>query len=153
MAPCVVIVLASAVFAAALTAVDGAAADSRSEDAAGIQGTWVCAAAVVDGKSLDENTTAKLRLVMTAERYRTERGDDQVLFDSTYRLDPRQDPRQIEMTGTEGDAAGKQALGIYSLEGDTLKICYTMPGGQRPKSFESKPGSKAFLVTWTRVRK
>ena len=152
MAPCVVIVLASAVFAA-LAAVDGAAADSRSDDSTAIRGTWACAAAVVDGKSLDENTTAKLRLVMTAERYRTELGDDEVLFDSTYRLDPGHDPRHIEMTGTEGDAAGKQALGIYSLEGDTLKICYTMPGGQRPKSFESKPGSKAFFVTWTRVRK
>ena len=152
MAPCVVIVLASAVFAV-LAAVDRGAVDSRSDDAAAIQGTWACAAAVVDGKPLDENTTARLRLVMTAERYRTERGDDEVLFDSTYRLDPGHDPRHIEMTGTEGEAAGRQALGIYSLEGDTLKICYTMPGGQRPKSFESKPGSKAFLVTWTRVRK
>ena len=153
MAPCVVIVLASAVFAAAITAVHGAGIDSRSDDAAAIQGTWACAAAVVDGKPLDESTTARLRLVMTAERYRTERGDDEVLFDSTYRLDPKHDPRHIDMTGTEGDAAGKQALGIYSLEGDTLKTCYTRPGGQRPKSFESKPGSKAFFVTWTRVRK
>jgi uncharacterized protein (TIGR03067 family) len=108
---------------------------------------------VVNGKPLDKEAIAKLRLVMTAERYRTERGDDEVLFDSTYQLSPASDPKQIQMTGTEGDAAGKPALGIYSLEGDTLKICYTMPGGERPKTFESKPGSNVFFATWTRVRK
>ena len=123
------------------------------DDAAAVQGDWVCVAATVDGKALDEKVTSRLRLVLTADRFRTQRGDEEVLFDSTYRLDSGHDPKQIEMTGTEGEAAGRQALGIYALEGDTLRICYTMPGAERPKEFESKPGSKAFLVTWTRDRK
>jgi uncharacterized protein (TIGR03067 family) len=56
------------------------------------------------------------------------------------------------MLGTEGDLAGKEAQGIYLLEGDTLKICYTMPGQKRPTAFESLPGSKAYLMIWTRQK-
>ena len=146
MPPSVVIVVAAGVFAAA-----GEIAGPGADDSAVLQGTWTCVTATIDGKPLDAKVAAKLRLVMTADRYRTERGDE-VLFDSTYRLDAAHDPKYIEMTGTEGEAAGTPALGIYSLEGDTLKICYTMPGGHRPTTFESAPGSKAFLVTWQRER-
>jgi hypothetical protein len=56
------------------------------------------------------------------------------------------------MVGTEGDAAAKVAPGIYAIEGDVLKICYVMPGGERPKAFESTAGSGAYLVTWKRER-
>jgi len=55
------------------------------------------------------------------------------------------------MVGTEGDLAGKEAEGIYSLEGDVLRICYVMPGLPRPEGFESAMGSKAFLVVWKRI--
>ena len=47
--------------------------------------------------------------------------------------------------------AGKEAHGIYVLDGDTLRICYTMPGERRPTAFESAAGSKAFLVQWKRL--
>ena len=120
-------------------------------DAAALRGSWTCVSAVVDGKPLPEKTVRQLKLVLTADRYKTERGDE-VLFDSTYRLDPGHKPGRIEMIGTEGDAAGKPALGIYLLEGDTLKICYAMPGGKRPERFDSAPGSGAFLVLWRRAK-
>jgi hypothetical protein len=61
---------------------DGAkGADDRST----LQGTWTCVSAVVDGKPLSAKVAGELRLTLTADRYRTERGDE-VLFDSTYRL-------------------------------------------------------------------
>ena len=116
-----------------------------------IEGTWVCTSAVVDGKPLAEKVVKELRLTITADRYKTVRADE-VLFDSTYTVDPSKDPKQIEMIATEGDAAGKPALGIYAVDGDTLRMCYVLPGGERPKTFESKAGSKAFLVTWKRRR-
>ena len=123
----------------------------RGGDATGVRGSWTCVSAVVDGKPLPEKTVRKLKLVLTADRYKTERGDE-VLFDSTYRLDPGHKPARIDMIGTEGDAAGKPAPGIYALDGDTLKICYTMPGGKRPERFESAAGSGVFLVVWTRAK-
>jgi uncharacterized protein (TIGR03067 family) len=129
-----------------------ASAEERTpdNDSRALRGTWSCTAAVIDGKPLADNVVKALRLTLTADRYKTERGDE-ILFDSTYHLDPRTNPKQIEMTGTEGDAAGKPALGIYALDGDTLKICYTLPGHDRPKDFASPPGSKTFLITWKRA--
>ena len=83
-------------------------------------------------------------------RYLTRKGTE-VLFDSTYTTDPAQTPKQIDIVGTEGELKGKNAQGIYSLAGDTLTICYTMPGKPRPTAFESAPGSEAHLVSWKRL--
>src|SRR5882724_9303591 len=103
-------------------------------------GKWSCVSAVVDGKPLPQDTVQLLRLTITPDRYKTEKGSE-VLFDSTYSIDPSKDPKQINMVGTEGALRGKEAQGIYSVQGNSLQICYTMPGEERPKNFESTPGS------------
>ena len=114
-------------------------------------GTWSCVNATINGKSLSESSTKKLRLTMTDTRYKTQRNDE-VLFDSTYRLDTTKAPVQINMIGTEGDLIGKEAQGIIAMEGDTLKICYTMPGKRRPIAFASATNSEAYLIVWKRAR-
>ena len=117
--------------------------------AAALAGEWTCLAAVINGKALSDTAVKKLRLTMTRDRYKTERSDE-VLFDSTYRLDDTRTPNQITLLGTEGDLIGKEALGIVSLSDDILIICYVMPGQPRPISFQSSPGSEAYLVVWKR---
>lgn len=115
-------------------------------------GTWSCAAATINGKPLADSTVKKLRLTMTGTRYKTERADE-VLFDSTYRLDTTKAPVHINMVGTEGDLAGKEAQGIIAVSGDTLKICYAMPGKPRPIAFASATNSEAYLIIWKREKK
>jgi uncharacterized protein (TIGR03067 family) len=39
------------------------------------------------------------------------------------------------------DKEGHRALGIYSVEGDKLRICWTERGKARPTEFATKPGS------------
>ena len=121
-------------------------------DTKSLQGVWTCASAVIDGKPLAEEAAKNLKLTLTADRYKTERGE-QVLFDGTYMVNAVKNPPQIDMIGTEGDLKGKVALGIYKLDGDTLTICYVMPGKERPAAFESQPQSGAFLVVWKRSEK
>ena len=115
-------------------------------------GTWSCVAATINGKPLSETAVKKLHLTMTATRYKTERNDE-VLFDSTYRLDTTQSPAHINMVGTEGELTGKEAQGIIAMAGDTLKICYTMPGKPRPSAFASATNSEAYLLLWKREKK
>jgi uncharacterized protein (TIGR03067 family) len=113
-----------------------------------IEGKWLCVSATVNGKPLPKTTTDVLRLTLTKDRYKTERGAE-VLFDSTYTINPAK--KEIDMIGTEGELTGKVAQGIYSYDGKILRICYVMPGLARPKSFESVEGSQAFLVLWKRA--
>jgi|SRR3954471_4109719 uncharacterized protein (TIGR03067 family) len=114
-------------------------------------GSWTCVSAVIDGKPLTEGTAKELRLTLTADRYKTERGE-QVLFDSTYKVDASKAPAQIDMIGTEGDLKGETAPGILQLDGDTLTMCYVMPGKERPTAFESQPNTGATLAVWKRTK-
>jgi uncharacterized protein (TIGR03067 family) len=117
-----------------------------------VVGTWSCSAATINGRVLPETSTKKLHLTITDTRYKTER-DAEVLFDSTYRLDISKTPAHINMLGTEGDLRGKEAQGIIAMDGDTLKICYTMPGKPRPTTFASETNSEAQFVIWKREKK
>lgn len=117
-----------------------------------LAGVWECVSAVNDGKRVDESTVAKLRLTLTKEgAYKTTLGD-QVLFDSTCKIDNTKDPKRIDMIGTEGENKGKVAQGIYKLFDGKLTICYTMPGKDRPTEFKSDSGSAATLVVWQRKK-
>ena len=114
-----------------------------------LAGTWIGVSATVGGRALPETTVNQLRPTLTADRYKTEKGNE-VLFDSTYSLDSSRSPKEINMIGTEGDFAGKTAEGIYALEGDTLQVCYTMPGKPRPNAFSSPAGTGIYLIVWKR---
>ena len=116
-----------------------------------LTGTWTCQSATVDGRALPEATIKLLRLTLTRDRFKTEKGKE-VLFDSTYTVDAAKSPKQINMLGTEGELAGKESPGLYVLEGDTLRMCYTMPGKPRPAAFDSPAGSGVYLLVWKRAK-
>jgi uncharacterized protein (TIGR03067 family) len=127
------------------------ATSGGNKDAEKLTGNWKCVSATVNGKALPADTVGQLQLDLTTSRYQTKKGE-QVLFDSEYSLDSSRKPKEINIIGTEGDLAGKAALGIYELSGDSLTLCYTMPGKERPKTFQSSGGSEAHLITWKRAR-
>ena len=117
-----------------------------------LAGDWKCVSAVSDGKQVAEATVNKLGLAVTkVGGYKTTLGD-QILFDSTCKIDDTKKPKHIDMLGTESENRGKAALGIYKVEEGKLTICYTMPGKDRPNTFESKPDSGVTLAVWQRKR-
>jgi uncharacterized protein (TIGR03067 family) len=57
----------------------------------------------------------------------------------TYELNANKNPKQMNLEVLEGKNEGKRLQGIYSLEGDTLKIAMAMtPDEKRPTSFLPK---------------
>jgi uncharacterized protein (TIGR03067 family) len=126
--------------------------EDKDDDAKKLVGAWVCDSATNNGKALPAQTVKQLRLTITKDGgYKTER-DKEVLFDSTYKIDSGKKPKHIDLIGTEGENKGKAAQGIYAIEDDTLRICYTMPGQKRPTQFESKVDSGTTLVVWKRSK-
>src|SRR5262249_20531293 len=74
----------------------------------------------------------------------------QVYFKAKFSVDPAKKPRAIDYTMTEGPTKGKTHLGIYELDGGTVKFCFAAPGGDRPTDFTAKEGSLRTLSVWKR---
>jgi uncharacterized protein (TIGR03067 family) len=121
------------------------AADSQ-DDAAMLQGTWTMILGEREGRKLSDEEVASARLTITGTKYsytlggRTETG--------TFKLDPSQKPRAIDVTPEEG----KPILGIYEIEGDTHKVCFAEPGRERPSEFSTQPESGRSLYAMRRVK-
>jgi uncharacterized protein (TIGR03067 family) len=117
---------------------------------ADVEGSWRPVTAELDGNRLPGAELAELRLTLTATSYTLTNalGDDR----GVVKKDGSQTPMTMDVTGTEGPNQGKTMLAIYQLSGDRLTICYDLTGKSRPTKFETRPGSRRFLVTYQRQK-
>ncbi|HEX4413622.1 MAG TPA: TIGR03067 domain-containing protein [Lacipirellulaceae bacterium] len=109
-------------------------------DLAKLQGTWRRASMELKGtpwtpRQLEGWTT-------------TYRGDAITLYDGSevYRrgivtLDPTQTPKAVNTWDLDGPFQDQTVPGIYELNGDTMRVCFAMPGNPRPTEFTSKHGT------------
>ena len=49
-------------------------------------------------------------------------------FQATIHLDPSHTPKTIDYEVLEGFTKGKTQLGIYEIDGATVKFCFASPG-------------------------
>src|SRR5580700_8386142 len=77
----------------------------------------------------------------------------QIYFKAKFSIDPSKKPKAIDYEMTEGPTKGKTHLGIYELDGDTVKFCFAAPGKDRPSDFAAKEGSERTLSVWKRDKK
>jgi uncharacterized protein (TIGR03067 family) len=68
-------------------------------------------------------------------------------------LDPSKKPKAIDYVVTEGDHKGKKLLGIYELDGDTVKFCFAPPDKERPSDFTAERRSGRTYSAWKRKAK
>jgi uncharacterized protein (TIGR03067 family) len=125
--------------------------DKDKDDTDKLTGVWKCVSGVNDGKPLPEDIVKQLKLTLTKDKYKTEKGTV-LLFDGVYKIDAKQRPKYIDITAPEGEQAGTTSKGIYVVEADILRMCYANADKDRPKDFESKPGSGVTLVVWKREK-
>jgi uncharacterized protein (TIGR03067 family) len=101
-----------------------------------LQGTWTVVTIAKEENS--EHDAEDSQMVISGDEFTMKQGD-QVLAKGKFKLDPSKSPKAIDLeiaeSSKEGDN-GKTALGIYALDGDSLKICLVPPGEtDRPQKF------------------
>lgn len=129
---------------ALLGAFDAAKADEEPMSKPGIVGTWIVESAELGGVALSDIEGAELVLSENGEKTLTLPSG--AVEKGTYKLDEDESPAQIDAT-TEGNEGTQR--GIYSLEGDSLKMCFAFQG-PRPKEFPSKAETGLLLLVFER---
>jgi uncharacterized protein (TIGR03067 family) len=113
---------------------------TRADDKNTEAGTYTFVSVIHDGKEVPADELKTYVLTLTESKYTVKKGD-QVLEEGTYKVDRNKTPFQLERTASTGDNKGKTFLGICEQTGDTMKVCWGAPNGDRPTEFSSKSGS------------
>jgi len=133
--------------------------DTEKRDLALLEGTWVITGKEFMGKKADEEEVKKLAaasevIFKDGKRALNDLESSKIRTEATLTLDPAAKPKAMDLTYTSGDVKGKTDHAIYELDGDALKVCYTLePGADRPTEFAGKPDGKTFVLTYKRVKK
>jgi uncharacterized protein (TIGR03067 family) len=121
-----------------------------------IQGTWEVVSSTEAGKNVPADKTRAVQFIFTADTLTIKpagaRGPKDTLG-MKYRLDPTSKPRAIDTSHEIDPGKPIVQLGIYSLEGDTLKLCLEAAGKPRPTRFESRVGESSVGFVLRRVKK
>jgi uncharacterized protein (TIGR03067 family) len=112
---------------------------TAAEELQRFQGTWQLESWEESGKAL-ETAEFKKRGIFFGANIFLFRRDGKTLQAGMLQLDPGKSPTTANFSVREGEGKDDVMLGIYSLEGDTLKLCFDPKGQTRPKDF--KPDAK-----------
>lgn len=104
------------------------------------QGTWHVEAWEEGGKALAAADLKKRGVFFGANVFVFSR-EGKNFQAGTVQLDPGKSPATVNLSVREGEGKDDVMLGIYSLDDDTLKLCFDPKGQARPADF--KPDEKA----------
>jgi uncharacterized protein (TIGR03067 family) len=115
-----------------------------------MSGTFAVIVFERDGRKSPEEELKKMKVKQEGAKWSFTDEDD--VTEGIDRVFPDKKPKEIESTYTTGSNKGKKVLGIYEIEGDTIKYCWAEPDKPRPKEFASKAGSEITLMVLKRVK-
>jgi uncharacterized protein (TIGR03067 family) len=120
------------------------------DDNARIQGGWVPTRGEDDGRVVPAAKLKDSQVFFGKETVRLTDKDHKEVWVMRYALDATARPATVTLTVEEGRGKGQTALGIYELDGDTLRLCYAAPGQARPAEFDAPAGSGRQLFVLAR---
>jgi uncharacterized protein (TIGR03067 family) len=136
---------------ASLTLSLASAADDEAikKDLAQLQGEWTMVSGSANGEAMPEEMRKEMKRLCKGDEITVMMGE-QVFLKAKLTLDPSKKPKTIDYEMTEGYTKGKKQLGIYEINGDTFKACFSSPGSERPTEFKS--GDGLTLSEWKRKK-
>jgi uncharacterized protein (TIGR03067 family) len=128
------------------------AADAVQKETAQLEGEWSMVSGERDGQALPEDIVKGAKRVAKGGETTVTIGGE-VFLKAKFTIDPARKPKTIDYALTDGPNKGKTQLGIYELDGDTVKFCFAAPGKERPTDFTTKEESARTLSVWKREKK
>ena len=129
--------------------------DKPEADKQAIQGVWQVTDFEANGNAAPEKAEVIKKIktakwIFTAHKMTYQLGGKDSPAD--YTLDPSKTPKEIDFMPLDDPNNVKPQLGLYSLEGDTLKLCLPGPQeGPRPTKMAADDAGKNVLLTLKRV--
>jgi uncharacterized protein (TIGR03067 family) len=115
-------------------------------------GVWTFDSVEASGKKASADQFKDATVTFAGDKFTVKNGNE-VFQAGTQKLDPSKSPKTIDAMITEGQNKGAVMLGIYEIDGDTLKVCFDEAGKKRPTEFKSAPGSDTFVNVHKRIKK
>jgi uncharacterized protein (TIGR03067 family) len=131
-----------------LMAADEPAKDAKKEQDK-LQGEWTMVSMETVGVKHSDDDVKKYTLTIKGDQWTVMNGLSPGAG-RTFKIDPSKDPKSLDLTIKLGDQE-RVSQGIYKLEGDTLTLCRTQEGGERPKEFKTT-AEAGILVVWKRAK-
>jgi uncharacterized protein (TIGR03067 family) len=125
--------------------------DSGEGDLAKLQGQWVVVSLEHRGHVAEPADFEGQSSVYEKNRWTWKVGD-KVMRRGIITLNSTRSPKAINTWDSDGPHEDETVPGIYQLDGDTLKLCFAMPGEKRPTEFTTKSGTGAILVVYKRKK-
>ncbi|QJW95776.1 TIGR03067 domain-containing protein [Frigoriglobus tundricola] len=101
------------------------------------QGTWKLDSWDEDGQALAAAELKKRGVFFGGNIFIFSR-DGKGFQAGTLQIDPSKSPALVNLSVYEGEGKDDVMLGIYALEGDTLRLCFDPKGQARPLGFKSE---------------
>jgi uncharacterized protein (TIGR03067 family) len=123
----------------------GAAEPDLSDDVKKVAGTWK--GYVVDGRGEKPNQgPVKLEITVKGDTITAVQDGSKDLGEGTFTLKLAKSEKQMDAVRTKNPGKGQTFLGIYSLDGDTLKWCVSPRKKDRPTDFITKTGQFLLIL-------
>jgi uncharacterized protein (TIGR03067 family) len=122
------------------------------KDMAQLQGEWTMVSGERDGLPFPDELRKSFKRSAKGDEATVTMGG-QLFTKAKFTLDPAKKPKAIDYSVTGGNYTGQRQLGVYELDGDTLKLCFSLPGKERPTDFTTKTGDGRTSTAWKREKK
>lgn len=126
--------------------------EGKKDDIDLFQGDWVMVSGEANGVKIADEQAKAFKRTVKGDKITITRGGEE-LYRGTFKLDPTKKPKTIDVHVETGPAKGMTRVGIYELDGDTMKICVAQPEAPRPTEFTGKAGSNQTCSVWKKEKK